>query len=120
MPGGRFFSKGDLNASSWGELSPYALVSRIPNQGAGGCGGIKRELPLVGAPYGMPRNFDMPPLVVPRIEPEAVLAIGADCCESVLARVVPPAHAATAAPASPLVTVLLSITMCPLPLRAHI
>jgi hypothetical protein len=79
---------------------------------------MKREAPPVGAPYGMPRNFDTPPCVVPRIEPEVVLATGDGCCESVLARVLPPAHTATAALASPLATVLLSITMCPLQLRA--
>src|SRR5882724_3994428 len=37
-----------------GALGPYASASRTPVQAVGLAGGMKRFVPLVGPPYGMP------------------------------------------------------------------
>src|SRR6266545_6215585 len=57
-----------------GALGPYAIASRTPAHFAGATGGMKRFLPAVLAPYGMPLNTLIPFASTPRTRPSAVSA----------------------------------------------
>src|SRR5258706_8351617 len=49
-----------------GAFGPNASASRVPVHGAGFTGGMKRFVPPVDAPYGMPLNTLTPSMTTPR------------------------------------------------------
>src|SRR5690348_3713674 len=51
------------------------MQSRTPDQGVGVFGGMKRFLPPVDAPYGMPLNSLILPLAIPCTFPEVVSTV---------------------------------------------
>src|SRR5258706_5065642 len=59
-----------------GAKCPYSKASRMPVHGSGGCGGIKRLAPPVGAPYGIPLNVLTPSMMRPRSLPLRVPTMG--------------------------------------------
>src|ERR1700730_3044317 len=70
---GRCLSSG----GNCGACPAHASALRTPAHGAGLRGGMKRELPPGGAPYGTPLNALAPSAAVPRIFPLVVSTTGA-------------------------------------------
>ena len=62
-------------ALRWAQRGPYSMASRTPLQDSGFTGGMKRFLPDVGPPYGMPLKTRMPSERTPRTWPLAVSAM---------------------------------------------
>src|SRR6185295_8072411 len=69
-------------------------ASRTPVHLAGSTGGMKRFLPAVLAPYGMPLKVLMPPASTPRTRPNVVSASTLDCACAHVGRRMPPADSA--------------------------
>src|SRR5690349_19302535 len=62
--------------SPLGEVGPYSLTCRVPDQGRTGCGGRIRSTPDIAAAYGTPRKECTPPAVRPCTAPAAVTTTG--------------------------------------------
>jgi hypothetical protein len=55
-----------INGGSWNAIAPYCDASRTPAQGSGLLGNMKRSMPAVVAPYGIPWKVLTPPETKPR------------------------------------------------------
>src|SRR6202034_1898796 len=104
-----------------GQCGANAVASRIPVQGAAGCGGRQRSGPTGGAAYGMPRNSSVRPAIMPRRVPPAVVttspvrglldAAGAALATATMAPATRALSAIAAAPSRTLVRVLPYLAM---------